>query len=45
LTDGARGCLTGLAIGDALGTRLEFSRRDANPHWADTGARATPSLG
>ena len=27
----ARGCLLGLAVGDALGTTLEFSRRDANP--------------
>ncbi len=29
--DRARGCLLGLAVGDALGTTLEFSRRDALP--------------
>ena len=28
LADRARGCLLGLAVGDALGTTLEFSRRD-----------------
>lgn len=32
LVDRARGCLLGLAIGDALGTTLEFSPRDSNPH-------------
>ena len=31
LVDRARGCLLGLAVGDALGTTLEFSRRDALP--------------
>ncbi|TXN00179.1 ADP-ribosylglycohydrolase family protein [Methylobacterium sp. WL64] len=30
--DRARGALLGLAIGDALGTTLEFSRRDTLPH-------------
>ena len=29
--DRARGALLGLAVGDALGTTLEFSRRDAQP--------------
>ena len=27
----AQGCLVGLAVGDALGTTLEFSKRDAKP--------------
>lgn len=31
LEDRAVGCLLGLAIGDALGTTLEFSERDAGP--------------
>ena len=31
LTDRARGCLLGLAVGDALGTTLEFSPRNAQP--------------
>lgn len=31
LADRARGCLLGLAVGDALGTTLEFSRRDTLP--------------
>ncbi|MFC7738151.1 ADP-ribosylglycohydrolase family protein [Roseomonas sp. GCM10028921] len=31
LLDRARGTLLGLAVGDALGTTLEFSRRDAHP--------------
>jgi ADP-ribosyl-[dinitrogen reductase] hydrolase len=31
LADRARGCMLGLAVGDALGTTLEFSRRDALP--------------
>lgn len=31
LRDRARGALLGLAIGDALGTTLEFSRRDSYP--------------
>ena len=26
------GCLLGLAVGDALGTTLEFSKRDSSPH-------------
>ena len=30
--DRGRGCLLGLAVGDALGTTLEFSRRDSSPH-------------
>lgn len=30
--DRARGAFLGLAVGDALGTTLEFSRRDAHPH-------------
>ena len=29
--DRARGCLLGLAIGDALGARLEFVPRDSHP--------------
>jgi ADP-ribosyl-[dinitrogen reductase] hydrolase len=33
--DRARGALLGLAIGDALGTTLEFSRRDAHPHQSE----------
>ena len=31
LADRARGCLLGLAVGDALGSTLEFSRRDSKP--------------
>lgn len=31
LRDRARGALVGLAVGDALGTTLEFSRRDQHP--------------
>lgn len=31
----ARGCLLGLAVGDAVGTTLEFSRRDAHPRLTD----------
>ena len=34
LRDRARGALLGLAVGDALGTTLEFSRRDQHPHHA-----------
>lgn len=34
-TDRALGCLLGLAVGDALGTPLEFSRRDAGPPLTD----------
>jgi ADP-ribosyl-[dinitrogen reductase] hydrolase len=30
--DRAEGALLGLAVGDALGTTLEFSRRDTRPH-------------
>lgn len=30
--DRARGALVGLAVGDALGTTLEFSARDSRPH-------------
>lgn len=32
LLNRARGALLGLAVGDALGTTLEFSRRDTLPH-------------
>jgi ADP-ribosyl-[dinitrogen reductase] hydrolase len=32
MRDRARGALLGLAVGDALGTTLEFTRRDAQPH-------------
>jgi ADP-ribosyl-[dinitrogen reductase] hydrolase len=35
ILDRARGCLLGLAVGDALGTTLEFSRRDQSPWHAD----------
>lgn len=35
LEDRAVGCLLGLAIGDALGTTLEFSARDSKPPVAD----------
>nr|WP_245215115.1 ADP-ribosylglycohydrolase family protein [Pararoseomonas indoligenes] len=31
-TDRATGALVGLAVGDALGTTLEFTRRDTAPH-------------
>src|SRR4051794_24021737 len=31
-TDRAIGALLGLAVGDALGTTLEFSKRDSKPH-------------
>lgn len=34
-TDRACGCLLGLAVGDAVGTTLEFSRRDAHPPLTD----------
>ena len=34
-TDRALGCLFGLAVGDALGTTLEFATRDARPHLTD----------
>lgn len=30
--DHATGCLLGLAVGDALGTTLEFTERDTRPH-------------
>ena len=33
--DRARGALLGLAVGDALGTTLEFSARDSKPHIED----------
>ncbi|CAN1535425.1 DraG ADP-ribosylglycohydrolase [Sphingomonadaceae bacterium] len=33
--DRARGALLGLAVGDALGTTLEFSRRDSTPFLSD----------
>jgi ADP-ribosyl-[dinitrogen reductase] hydrolase len=35
VTDRALGCLLGLAVGDALGTTLEFTERDTNPPLAD----------
>jgi ADP-ribosyl-[dinitrogen reductase] hydrolase len=35
VADRAVGCLLGLAVGDALGTTLEFTRRDAHPPLAD----------
>jgi ADP-ribosyl-[dinitrogen reductase] hydrolase len=35
ITDRALGCLLGLAVGDALGTTLEFTRRDAHPPLTD----------
>jgi ADP-ribosyl-[dinitrogen reductase] hydrolase len=34
-TDRALGCLVGLAIGDALGTTLEFTQRDVKPPITD----------
>jgi ADP-ribosylglycohydrolase len=33
--DRALGCLLGLAVGDALGTTLEFTERDMNPPLTD----------
>ncbi|WP_131114652.1 DUF1007 family protein [Lichenihabitans psoromatis] len=33
--DRARGALLGLAVGDALGTTLEFTRRDSRPSLDD----------
>lgn len=33
--DRSRGCLVGLAVGDALGTTLEFKPRDTYPHITD----------
>lgn len=35
ITDRARGCLLGLVVGDAVGTTLEFSRRDSHPPLTD----------
>lgn len=35
IADRVCGCLLGLAVGDALGTTLEFSRRDAHPPLTD----------
>ena len=35
VADRARGCLLGLALGDALGTTLEFAARDARPKVTD----------
>jgi ADP-ribosyl-[dinitrogen reductase] hydrolase len=35
VADRARGCLLGLALGDALGTTLEFAARDAHPKVTD----------
>lgn len=35
ITDRALGCLLGLAVGDAVGTTLEFARRDAKPPLTD----------
>jgi ADP-ribosyl-[dinitrogen reductase] hydrolase len=35
ITERAQGCLLGLAVGDAVGTTLEFSRRDAHAPLTD----------
>ncbi len=35
ITDRALGCFLGLAVGDAIGTTLEFARRDAKPPLTD----------
>jgi ADP-ribosyl-[dinitrogen reductase] hydrolase len=35
IAERACGCLLGLAVGDSLGTTLEFSRRDAHPPLTD----------
>ena len=35
IADRAAGCLVGLAVGDALGTTLEFARRDSKPPVTD----------
>jgi ADP-ribosyl-[dinitrogen reductase] hydrolase len=35
VADRARGAMLGLAVGDALGTTLEFSVRDEHPHHAE----------
>ncbi|PZQ46474.1 MAG: hypothetical protein DI551_05055 [Micavibrio aeruginosavorus] len=35
ILDRAKGCLVGLAVGDALGTTLEFTKRDSQPPVAD----------
>ena len=35
MTDRALGCLLGLAVGDAVGTTLEFTPRDARPPLTD----------
>src|SRR5437016_5137152 len=35
VTDRALGCLLGLAVGDAIGTTLEFTTRDAQPSVTD----------
>ena len=35
VVDRALGCLLGLAVGDTLGTTLEFSKRDAHPPLTD----------
>ena len=35
LQDRARGCMLGLAVGDALGTTLEFKSRDSYPRLTD----------
>ena len=35
IQDRARGCLLGLAVGDAVGTTLEFSGRDSQPRVTD----------
>jgi ADP-ribosyl-[dinitrogen reductase] hydrolase len=39
IRDRARGALLGLAVGDALGTTLEFTRRDAMPHHTEMTGR------
>ncbi len=35
IRDRARGCLLGLAVGDAVGTTLEFTTRDSKPRTVD----------
>jgi len=45
--DRALGALLGLAVGDALGTTLEFSPRDSQPHHSEMigQGRSTSRLG
>jgi ADP-ribosylglycohydrolase len=44
LEDRARGCLLGLAVGDALGTTLEFLSRDTYPPLTDMSAAVHSTL-